>query len=191
MTHGQKIRRRQLRQLADREDKDKVLIDSVSRDDFVSNLGTTWQGVSDRVMGGVSQQSLRVDEHSGRRCLRLCGDVRLDNNGGFIQMALDLDPHGGPIDATAFTGVRLVVLGNAQRYSVHLRTTDVERPWQSYRAHFQAEQQWQEIDLPFDSFVPHRLDAPLDTSALRRIGVVAIGRAFHADLCLAAIELYT
>lgn len=191
MKHGQKIRRRQLCELADREDKDKVLIDSVSRDDFVSNLGTTWRGVSDRVMGGVSQQSLCVDEHYGRRCLRLCGDVRLDNNGGFIQMALDLDPHGGPIDATAFAGVRLVVLGNSQRYSVHLRTTDVERSWQSYRAHFQAEPQWQVIGLPFDSFVPHRLDAPLDTSALRRIGVVAIGRAFHADLCLATIELYT
>jgi hypothetical protein len=155
-----------------------------------SDLNTTWQGVSDRVMGGVSQESLCVDEQSGRRCLRLRGDVQLDNNGGFIQMALDLDPHGGPIDAASYTGIRLLVYGNAERYSLHLRTADVVRSWQSYRAHFQALPQWQEFDLPFAEFIPHRIDVPLDTSTLRRIGIVAIGRAFHADLCLAAIELY-
>ena len=89
-----------------------MLIDSVSRDDLVCDLGTRWHGVSDAVMGGVSQAELAVDEQGGRRCLRLRGDVRLDNNGGFIQMALDLAAAGQPIDATAFDGVRLLVRGN-------------------------------------------------------------------------------
>jgi hypothetical protein len=167
-----------------------MLIDNVSRDDLVSALGTTWQGVSDRVMGGVSRETLRVDEQSGRRCLRLSGNVRLENNGGFVQMALDLEPGAGPLDASPFMGLRLVVYGNGERYSVHLRTADVVRPWQSYRAHFEAPPDWREIRLPFAAFAPHRLETPLDLASLRRIGVVAIGRPFFADLCLAEIAFY-
>lgn len=165
-----------------------MLIDDISRDDFVSALGTSWRGVSDRVMGGVSEETLRIDDHEGRRCLRLSGQVRLENNGGFIQMALDLDPRGGYLDALQFTGLQLIVYGNGERYSLHLRTADVTRPWQSYRAHFEAPPEWREIRLPFTEFRPHRLEAPLDLTRLRRIGVVAIGRAFYADLCLGEIS---
>ncbi len=87
-------------------------------------------------------------------------------------------------------GLRLVVYGNGERYSVHLRTADVVRPWQSYRAHFEAPPDWREIRLPFAAFAPHRLETPLDLVSLRRIGVVAIGRPFFADLCLAEIAFY-
>ena len=167
-----------------------MIIDNVSRDDLVSTLGTAWQGVSDRVMGGVSRETLRVDEQSGKRCLRLSGDVRLDNNGGFIQMGLDLEPGSGLLDASPFIGLRLVVYGNGERYSVHLRTADVVRPWQSYRAHFAAPPEWREVRLPFAEFTPYRLEAPLDLASLRRIGVVAIGRKFFADLCVAEIAFY-
>ncbi len=167
-----------------------MLVDDFRRDDLVSTLGTPWRGVSDRVMGGVSEETLRIDEQEGRRCLRLSGQVRLENNGGFIQMALDLDGKGGYLDASRFSGFRLLVYGNGERYSVHLRTADVARPWQSYRAHFEAPPEWREIRLPFDEFTPHRLEAPLDLTRLRRIGIVAIGRAFYADLCLGEIAFY-
>ena len=59
-----------------------MLIDDVSREGFVSALGTTWQTVSDRVLGGISTATLRVGEHAGRRWLRLSGEVWLENNGG-------------------------------------------------------------------------------------------------------------
>ena len=167
-----------------------MLIDAISRDDLVSALGTSWRAVSDRVMGGVSRATLRFEEHAGRRCLHLSGDVRLENDGGFVQMALDLAPRGGHVDAHAFAGLRLVVLGNGERYSVHLRTGDVARPWQSYRAHFDAPTQWRELRLPFSAFAPHRIETPLDLSRLRRIGLVGIGRPFSADLRLAGLELY-
>lgn len=167
-----------------------MLIDDLRRGNLVSALGTTWRGVSDRVMGGVSQQTLRVEEQGGRRCLRLSGDVRLENNGGFIQMALDLDPGGAYLDASSFTGLRLLVYGNGERYSVHLRTADIVRPWQSYRAHFEALPEWREVRLPFADFRPHRLEAPIDLTRLRRIGLVAIGRAFFADLCLGEIAFF-
>jgi hypothetical protein len=168
-----------------------MLIDDFRRDDYVSTLGTPWRGLSDRVMGGISRQTLRVGEHVGRRCLRLCGDVRLENNGGFIQMALDLDPGGACMDASPFAGIRLLVYGNRERYSMHLRTTDVVRPWQSYRAHFEAPPKWREVRLPFENFMPHRIEAALDLTRLRRIGLVAIGRAFFADLRLAEIAFFS
>ena len=167
-----------------------MLIDDFSSQDFVSKLGTRWRGVSDQVMGGISEASVAQGMIDGRPCLRLTGDVRLENDGGFIQAALDLALSGDTLDASGYTGVRLVVRGNGERYSVHLRTPDNVRPWQSYRAHFMAGSDWQAIELPFETFAPYRLDAPLDITRLRRIGLVAIGRAFYADLAISELSFY-
>lgn len=167
-----------------------MLIDDFSGSDFVSTLGTRWRGVSDRVMGGVSVAHVTREHVDGRSRLRLSGDVRLDNNGGFIQAALDLSPAGEPLDASDYKGLRLTVRGNGERYSLHLRTPDTVRPWQSYRAHFAASAKWEVIDLPFAAFEPYRVETPLDAKRIRRIGLVAIGRAFFADLSVARLEFY-
>ena len=167
-----------------------MLIDDFAGQTLTSALGTEWHGVSDQVMGGISQPTLSLDAIDGRRCLRLTGNVRLENNGGFIQASLGLTPSGEPLDASEFTGVRLVVCGNDEEYSVHLRTPDCARPWQSYRAQFIATSGWTTVDLPFAGFRPHRLDAPLDIKRLKRLGLVAIGRAFYADLAVAEIGLF-
>lgn len=167
-----------------------MLIDDLQRPDGLSTLGTRWEAISDRVMGGLSDARLERDNHDGRPCLHLHGSVRLDNNGGFVQMGLDLEPRGGEIDARPWTGLELTVQGNGERYGVHLRTGDVTRPWQSYRAGFTAGPDWAEVRLPFSDFAPHRLDTALDLSRLRRIGLVAIGRPFQADLRLARIGFY-
>lgn len=169
---------------------EQTLIDDFSREDTTSTVGTTWQGFSDRVMGGVSIESVVRSEILGRQCQRLTGDVRLDNNGGFIQMALDLASNGGSLDASRYRGLCLEVCGNGETYGVHLRTPDCTRPWQSYRATFVAEEQWRLVELPFRRFEPYRLTTPLDTHQLRRLGLVAIGRAFEADLAVARIALY-
>ncbi|MFZ1413914.1 MAG: CIA30 family protein [Defluviicoccus sp.] len=169
---------------------DVLLIDDFARDDLISTLGTQWHGFSDQVMGGISQETIALTENSGRRCIRLTGDVRLENNGGFIQMALDLAPEGQTLDASAYDGVLLVARGNGETYGVHLRTPDCVRPWQSYRASFVAGPEWQEIRLPFGRFEPHRLTEPLDVRHLRRLGLVAIGRAFDADLAVSVVGLH-
>jgi hypothetical protein len=165
-------------------------LDDFRRDDLISAFGAPWRGFSDRVMGGVSRETVALAEIDGRRCLRLTGDVRLDNDGGFIQMALDLAADGAFFDASAYRDLSLQVRGNGESYGVHLRTADCVRPWQSYRARFVAEPRWREIRLPFDRFEPHRLTTPLDVRRLRRIGLVAIGRAFSADLAIARLSLY-
>ncbi len=166
-----------------------LVIDDRQSGDFRTPHGTSWRLVTDQVMGGMSHGQLTVDEAAGRPCLRLNGRVRLENRGGFLQAALDLNSE----TASAFSryeGVSLDVYGNGESYNVHLRTADARFPWQSYRASFEAPAGWRTFRLPFSRFEPYRVDTPLDVSQVRRIGLVAIGRAFSADLCLGGLALY-
>ena len=141
-------------------------------------------------MGGLSEASGFHDVLDRLPCLRLTGDVRLENDGGFIQAALDLTHSCETLDASNYTGVRITVCGNGEKYSVHLRTSDNVWSWQSYRAHYTAGPEWETVDHPFNTFEPHRLEVPLDRARLRRIGLVAIGRAFFADLAVSELTFY-
>jgi hypothetical protein len=170
------------------------IIDDLSDPAGLSALGIRWQLVTDQVMGGVSQGTLTRETVAGRPALVMRGDVRLENNGGFIQMALDLArpeaPGSGTLDARNWRGLEIDVYGARQSYGLHLRTTDLDRPWQSYRQEFAVQPEWQTLRLPFAEFMPHRTEAPLELSRLRRLGIVAIGRAFLADLALGGIRFY-
>jgi hypothetical protein len=168
---------------------DGLLIDDFAQGEGPSRLGTHWRLVTDGVMGGLSTGRVSREEVDGRRALCLSGEVSLENNGGFVQVALDLDP-AGYLDAGRYAGVRVVARGNGETYGLHLKTADVGFPWQSYRSSFEAGPEWREIRLPFQDFLPHRIGEPLDTRRLRRLGLVAIGRAFSADLCVAEVGLY-
>jgi len=165
-----------------------AVIDDLSRPPPLTPAGTAWELVRDGVMGGLSDGTMRREIVAGRPALRLEGEVRLDNNGGFLQLALDLAPDGRPVDARGWDGLALEVVGNGESYNLHLRTADVRRPWQSYRASFRAPVAWTTVTLPFVDFTPHRLDAPLDLGTLRRLGIVAIGRAFTADIAIGGVR---
>ena len=165
-------------------------IDDLSAAHPQASNGARWELISDRVMGGISRGSMRRETVDGRPALRMQGDVSLENNGGFLQIALDLAPDGRSVDASGWTGLEIDTLGNGERYNLHLRTADVTRPWQSYRQSFTAGSEWRTHRLAFAAFEPHRIDAPLDLGILRRIGVVAIGRAFFADVAIAGVRFY-
>ena len=167
-----------------------MLIDDFSDLSLQSKLGSTWRGVSDSVMGGVSEANISHEVSGEENCLRLIGDVRLENNGGFIQAALDLTSDNSTLDASEFTGIRLVAKGNGQQYSLHLLTADNTRPWQSNRAHYVARSDVQTFKLPFSEFEPYRIAEPIDITKLRRLGIVAIGRQFQADLKICRLEFY-
>jgi hypothetical protein len=148
-----------------------------------------WRLVSDRVMGGLSSGGIRRTDRAGVPVTCLQGIVRTENNGGFLQLALELDDELVK-QAKAFDGLALDVAGNGESYNVHLRTADLWRPWQSYRASFTADPQWRRIEFPFAGFEPYRTDSALRVDRLQRIGIVAIGRAFAADICVAAPAFY-
>jgi Complex I intermediate-associated protein 30 (CIA30) len=168
-----------------------AIIDDLSRETPVAAIGSKWRLFSDQVMGGVSNGTMVRDAIAGRPAIRMRGDVSLENNGGFVQIVLDLSPDGGVVDASRWSGIELDIFGNDEEYGVHLRTDALLRPWQSYRHTFTAYAEWRTARLPFDQFVPYRTDVPLDTRRLRRIGVVAIGRAFAPDLALGGLRFMT
>lgn len=152
-------------------------------------LNSQWKLVSDQVMGGVSNGRVEHDRVLDRDCLRLRGTVTTENNGGFIQIALPLAPSDIE-NAASYDGLLLSVSGNREQYNVHLRTADLWLPWQSYRVSFHANPGWQQIVLPFEDFAAYKTRRKLDLNQLRRIGLVAIGRDFDADLCVSELRFY-
>jgi hypothetical protein len=168
---------------------DILMIDDRRNHGFESVLGSTWRLVTDEVMGGVSSGTMTLNTIEQRDCLSLTGDIRLENSGGFIQVALDLEDTVAA-DGSAYSGVLLEVYGNGEEYNVHLRTGDVWLPWQAYRASFTAPPRWQTVRLPFARFTGYRIGSSLDLKHLERIGLVAIGRTFAAELCVAKLALY-
>lgn len=166
------------------------IIDDLNQPAPQASNGASWELIADRVMGGVSQGTMHREVVEGKTAIRMQGEVSLENNGGFLQIALDLRPDGKTLDASGWQGVEIDVYGNGEEYNMHLRTADVTRPWQSYRHSFIASPEWKTLRLSFEGFKPHRIETPLDLTSLRRIGIVAIGRAFAADFAIGGVRFY-
>ena len=166
------------------------VIDDLSQPHPAARNGADWRLVADTVMGGNSEGRMRREVVAGRAALHMTGDVSLANNGGFLQLALDLAPDGEAVDARAWTGIEIDVFGDGETYNLHLRTTDLWLPWQSYRQNFDAPPRWTTRRLPFADFAPYRTDTPLALNKLRRLGVVAIGRAFQPDIAIGGVRFY-
>ena len=166
------------------------IIDDRSSGNLKSNFGFEWRLVTDQVMGGVSSGQLTLDTYRGKNCLRMRGDVSTENNGGFVQMALSLTD-GNSFDASAFTGIIMEIAGNNEGYNMHLRTSSLRFPWQSYRASFKATFDWQTIRIPFSDLDAYKTSEEFSQDKLKRIGLVGIGRDFQANLFLASLRFYS
>lgn len=153
-------------------------------------LDPDWEYVADTVMGGVSTGQATAVDVDGRHAMRLQGDVSLDNNGGFVQMAFDLS-EDGVFDASAYDGIWLELKGNGERYDLRLRTDELTRPWHSFRTEVIAFEPWATIRIPFASFEAHRTDVVFNPARLRRVGILGIGREFHADVFVSQIGFFT
>jgi hypothetical protein len=151
----------------------------------MNSLELKWELVTDHVMGGVSNGRMEQTLVKGQAATRMTGRVSLDNNGGFIQIAADLLP-----PPPSAKGVALHLIPNAETYNIHLRTSDLDRPWQSYRQAFTAPAEWTLGHFEFGDFQAHRTDKPLLPGNIRRIGIVAIGREFDADAAVSSVGYY-
>ncbi len=153
-------------------------------------LTPNWEYISDTVMGGVSSGAIKTEKVAERIATHLTGRVSLQNNGGFLQMAFDLNSDASPFDASEWRGIEVDVFGNGEAYEIRLRTDKLSSPWQSYRTVYMAPETWTTIHLPFANFEPHRTEIQFDPCRLRRIGILAFGRAFDADIAVSGIRLY-
>lgn len=153
-------------------------------------LEANWEFVTDAVMGGISRGQIANQVVDRRSATRLTGMVSLENNGGFIQMASNLKQDGSGLDASNWVGIEIDVSGNDEIYDLRIRTDDLDRPWQSFRAPFRASAQWTTVRLPFPDFEPHKTDNVLDPAKLRRFGLVAVGRVFQVDIAVSGVRLF-
>ena len=54
----------------------------------------------------------------------------------------------------------------------------------AWRATFTAVPVWQTVQVPFADFAPYRTGGRLDPGTIRRIGIVALGEAMTAEICV-------
>ena len=178
------------------------IIDDMTEPFPITSSGSEWAGFTDQVMGGISKGICTREVIEGKVCNLMKGRVSLYNNGGFIQMAtaLSTDPALSlTVDASRFDGVELEVLyrgdEDEETFNVHLRNPACLRQFSSYRGSFfvKKNQDWQTVRIPFDNFVgygPGSSEIPFDASELRRLGIVAIGKAMEVYLAVAGVRFY-
>ncbi len=160
----------------------------VMTENFTMQPETRWRFFTDQVMGGVSTGGVAFAGQVGETFARMTGRVSTANQGGFIQMRLDLTSR--PPEGT--TGVRLIVRGNDQRYFVHLRTTAAMMPWQYYQAGFDVTDTWAELRLPFDAFTASGGlgRAGPRPGNLTSVAIVAFGRDHDALIEVREVGFY-
>jgi len=165
----------------------------------LTSSGTEWRGISDRVMGGISQGFIkRETDLEGRSANVLTGHVSLANGGGFVQMVTDLalDPRMNSVDASGFDGIEVDVLcrHEPRKFNVHLRTPGTfQQASYRYTHTLESEGKWELVRIPFSSFEGYgeKDMVTLDTSTLRRVGIVAIGEEMDVFLAVSGVRFYT
>ena len=155
----------------------------------LTTQGNKWQFFTDGVMGGKSSGKVNIDYIEGIKCYRMTGNVTTENNGGFIQMRVQIEP---PIPSNEYTGIYLKVFGNNLKYAVHIRTPYTKLPWQYYNAKFLAKNKWEKISLPFMNFKKSNFYQPkqFNYHKIKTIGVVAGFNNFKADISVSEIGFY-
>ncbi len=171
-----------------------LLLDDFTRPDGRSELSTEWEGFTDRVMGGRSDITVRVEDTNQGPALRMTGRVSLENRGGFIQARLPMAREGS-MDAGEYRGVALTARAagdHLDRYYVHLRTNRTRFPWSHYAQNMTVGEDWRRIELSFEDFEPRYMlgGGSPNVSNLRSVAIVAGNAEFTADIQVSSIELY-
>jgi hypothetical protein len=158
---------------------------------FNADSGKYWQYVSDRVMGGVSDGQVTIEQDGEMYYARLTGNVSTANNGGFIQLRSGVSFANTEKDGKNLKGVRLNVRGNGETYDIHIITNDRAYYGDYYSATFKADSDWKMIDLPFNKFERQRYNTlKLDAQNIRSFSITAYGRDFTSDVSVSTIEFY-
>ncbi len=158
---------------------------------FNADSGNYWQYVSDRVMGGVSDGQVTLEQDGEMYYARLTGNVSTRNNGGFIQLRSGVSFENSEKDGKNLQGVRLNVRGNGETYEIHITTNDRAYRGDYYSATIKADSDWTMIDLPFNKFKRKRSNnSKLDAKNITRFAIVAYGREYVSDVSVSTIEFY-
>lgn len=146
-----------------------------------------WGAITDQVMGGLSTAELRQGERHGSACSCLSGRTRLENNGGFVQMKLELESDRNPGD---YAGLFIELCGAAHDYNLNVKTSQLDKPWQSFRTSLPVTPHWTRFVVPYGELRPHRTDLEFEPGRIRSVAVIGIGEAFEVDVCVRRFGFY-
>ena len=91
---------------------------------------------------------------------------------------------------TGYQGIFIELYGSAHEYNLHIKTTQLTRPWQSFRSSLAVEPRWTRFIVPYEQLQAHRTDAELEPTKITSIAVVAIGQEFDVDVCVRRLGFF-
>ena len=157
-------------------------------DNFEKQNESSWQFISDSVMGGKSYGKASFLSEQGSSFIRLAGYVSLDNNGGFIQVRRKLTNKENRIT----NGIKIVIRGNNLNYYIHLRTKFTILPWQYYQAAVRVKENWKEALINIKDFKASGVLLPktIKPKNIKSIAIVAFGKEHKAEVDVKEIIFY-
>ncbi|MBD2293006.1 CIA30 family protein [Anabaena sphaerica FACHB-251] len=124
---------------------EKTIFDFTQPSEELKNI---WGALDDVVMGGVSSSNFHILEKTAL----FAGNVSTANSGGFASVRTkNFSP---AINLSGFTGVKLRVKGDGQRYKIFLRT---ETAWDGVGYSYSFDtvaNSWIDITIPFANLTP-------------------------------------
>ncbi|MFD0931766.1 CIA30 family protein [Psychroflexus salinarum] len=114
--------------------------------DFEENKNLSdWIIVNDRVMGGVSQSSIQLNEDGNAV---FSGQISLENNGGFASVRYETTIK----NVQNYSYVNLRVKGKAFTYQFRIKKSQGET--HSYVQEFEVTPEWKTVQLKLSTFYP-------------------------------------
>ena len=142
-----------------------------------------WQGVTDQVMGGLSNLAIR---HSDG-VFYMSGNVSTDNNGGFVRLSNRIN-----INSNDFKGIKFKAKGNNETYEIHVTLKGLKiPPWSYFSQAFDVNDDWQEYEIFFkdEKRSSGFSAAPMKAKNIRDLSIAGYGRDFKVDLAIKEISL--
>ena len=142
-----------------------------------------WRGITDQVMGGVSD--LTIQHNDG--IFLMSGNVSTDNNGGFVRLSNRID-----INSNDFQGIRFKAKGNNETYEIHVTLKGLKiPPWSYFSQSFDVTNEWQEYEIFFENLKRSSgfSAASMKAKNIRDLSIAGFGRDFEVDLAIKEISL--
>lgn len=157
-------------------------------ENFTNKPEEKWEFITDQVMGGISDGKVEFISEDNKNFARMTGSIRLENNGGFIQIRKKLDFR----IKKESKAIKLTVRGNNQEYYIHIRTSGTILPWQYYQAPFTVSSKWEILDLNFSDFKRSgvMLSKTINPKNIKSIAIVAYGREHNSFIDVDKIIIY-
>jgi len=147
------------------------------------NDPSDWRGITDQVMGGLSELIIQHDDG----VFYMSGNVSTDNNGGFVRLSNRID-----INNNDFVGIRFKARGNNEAYEIHVTLKGLKiPPWSYFSQSFDVTNEWKEYEIFFRDLKRSSgfSAASMKAKNIRDLSIAGFGRDFEVDLAIKEISL--